>query len=145
MFDVILSVRIQHSAAMSPSTTRRLLWSLTLSFWAFIFFMTHIPQPRLPNVHVGDKSAHVISYGVLAALLYLTLWRTRPADWSLLWKIPLILMLYGAFDEITQPLVHRSCELKDWYADVIGAVLAVVLMSSLRLILSRMGRPAGKP
>ena len=117
---------------MTPTFARRLLWSLTLTFWAFIFFMTHIPQPRLPNVHVGDKSAHIISYGVLAALLYLTLWRTRPDDWSLLWKIPLILMLYGAFDEITQPLVHRSCELADWYADVAGTLIAVSALSLIR-------------
>ena len=120
---------------MTATFTRRLLWSVTLCFWAFIFFMTHIPQPRLPNVHVGDKSAHIISYGVLAGLLYVTLWRTRPNDWSLLWKIPLILMLYGAFDEITQPLVQRSCELADWYADVGGVVISVSVLSLIRVVL----------
>jgi VanZ family protein len=117
--------------------TVRALWVVTLAYWAFIFLMTHIPQPRLPDIHVGDKSAHLIAYGVLASLLYITLWRAKPNDWSLVWKIPVILLAYGAFDEQTQKLVNRSCELADWYADAIGTFVAVGLWSLVRLLLRR--------
>ena|SRR5687767_4529648 len=123
-------------AAMSRSLTTRLLWALTLAFWGFIFVMTHIPQQRLPGVRVNDKTAHLISYGVLAAMLYVTLWFSRPHDWSPVWKIPLVLALYAAFDELTQPLVNRFAEFADWYADVAGAVIVVAALSVIRAIAS---------
>src|SRR5687767_7349663 len=123
-------------AAMSRSLTTRLLWALTLAFWGFIFVMTHIPQQRLPGVRVNDKTAHLISYGVLAAMLYVTLWFSRPHDWSPVWKIPLVLALYAAFDELTQPLVNRFAEFADWYADVAGAVIVVAALSILRGVIA---------
>jgi VanZ family protein len=46
----------------------------------------------------------------------------------------LILALYGAFDEQTQKLVGRHCDLRDWFADMAGAALAVGLMMILRRI-----------
>ena len=131
MFDVVLSL-----STMSRPLTTRLLWTLTLAFWGFIFVMTHIPQQRLPGVRVNDKTAHLISYGVLAAMLYVTLWVSRPRDWSPLWKIPLVLALYAAFDELTQPLVNRFAEFADWYADVAGAVIVVAVLSLVRAIVS---------
>ena len=42
-----------------------------------------------------------------------------------------ILLLYGVFDELTQIPVGRSCEVADFYADVAGAAVAVVLMALL--------------
>jgi VanZ family protein len=131
MFDVVLSL-----STMSRPLTTRLLWAATLAFWGFIFVMTHIPQQRLPGVRVNDKTAHLISYGVLAAMLYVTLWVSRPHDWSPLWKIPLVLALYAAFDELTQPLVNRFAEFADWYADVAGAVIVVAALSLIRAIVS---------
>jgi VanZ family protein len=119
---------------MSRQLTIRLLWAITLAFWAFIFLMTHIPQQRLPDIHVGDKSAHLISYGVLASLMYVTMWRGGPGDWALVWKIPVFLLAYGAFDEQTQKLVNRSCELADWYADAVGVLVAVGVWSGVRLL-----------
>ena len=50
-------------------------------------------------------------------------------------KIVSLLAVVGAFDEITQPLVGRDCELLDWCADVVGAVVgsgAVVGIAWLR-------------
>jgi VanZ family protein len=36
------------------------------------------------------------------------------------------LLLYAAFDEQTQKLVNRSCEMADWNADAAGTSIAVV-------------------
>jgi VanZ family protein len=123
---------------VSRKTVSRLLWTVTLCFWMFIFVMTHIPQQRLPDVPVSDKGTHVITFAVLGSLLYGTVWLSRPEDWSGVWKVPLILTLYGAFDEATQPLANRSGEFADWYADVAGAVLAVALWTGVRWLIWRL-------
>ena len=109
-------------------------WGVTLAYWAFLAVVTHIPQPRLPGVPVGDKTSHLIGYGTLASMLYVTLWIARPRDWSLTWKIPLILFVYGALDEVTQPMFQRSCEFLDWVADAAGALIAVAGWSAVRWV-----------
>jgi len=43
-----------------------------------------------------------------------------------------ILFVYGAIDERTQPLVNRTCDIRDWYMDSAGAVAGVAIMAALR-------------
>jgi VanZ family protein len=42
-----------------------------------------------------------------------------------------IVAIYGAFDEMTQPLFGRNCDWHDWSADLqgglVGALLALVI------------------
>jgi VanZ family protein len=114
-----------------------LCWGVTLCYWAFMAVVTHTPQPRLPGVPVSDKTSHLIGYGTLASMLYVTLWIARPRAWSLTWKIPLILFIYGALDEVTQPMFQRSGEVADWIADAAGVLIAVGAWSCIRLVAAR--------
>jgi VanZ family protein len=74
---------------------------------------------------VSDKLAHFIAYFILAALLVLSI-RTRSLVGALLGIM--VVLAYGAFDELTQPLVGRFASLEDWLANAAGAMVATVVM-----------------
>jgi VanZ family protein len=109
---------------------KRLLRVVLAVYWLTIFILTHIPSPQLPKVDIGDKTAHLLAYGLLSGLLLVTLHRTsriRRVEAVTL----LICICYGAIDEWIQaiPIINRSCELYDWFADVTGAAIAVAVIS----------------
>ena len=82
-----------------------------------------------PGSQVGvsepwDKVVHCFAYAILAFTLCLAAgkWRSR-----VLWAVPLFIALFAASDEWHQSFVPgRSCDPKDWMADMIGTTLAVV-------------------
>jgi VanZ family protein len=111
---------------------KRLLWPVTSVYWLTLFILTHIPQEHLPTVPLGDKTEHLIAYAGLASLLFFSFRRAsrvRKVEATTL----LICICYGAIDEWIQaiPIINRSCELYDWFADVTGAALAVAILSML--------------
>jgi VanZ family protein len=110
----------------------RVIWIVTIVYWCALFTLTHTPIVIPRTVPVTDKTAHFISYGTLATALFLSIRYTRPRPAANIAIIVLgALLAYGAFDEWTQLLVNRSCEMADWNADAAGASLAVVLMTIL--------------
>ena len=109
-------------------------------FWLALFAGTHIPKP--PDVlppSGGDKLAHFGGYLVLAFLLA-TAWQLAG---GILTRRHLVIawiaaLGYAAFDEVTQILVGRDCEILDWIADAVGAMVGLLLFVALRkLIASR--------
>ena len=121
---------------------------------AGVLGLTHIPGEYMPTcvqVHSLDKVEHVVAYGLIALCFMLSL-RPRPigqpdgqttekacrgAAWRRPWLLPVILLLalamVGALDELTQPLVNRTCDPWDFAADLTGvtAVGAVFLLKRL--------------
>ena len=122
---------------MTPTLRRKLLrlfWTLTAVFWVSIFVATHIPAQRLPDVSVSDKFMHFVAYFVLASLVYISTRLTNPSRNGLGATVIAIAMVYGAIDELLQPLVNRNADLDDWLYDVGGAVCAVFLLAAARRI-----------
>src|SRR5689334_4624186 len=113
-------------------STRRILWGVTIVYWGVLFTLTHLPPEHLPHGPGGDKFQHFTAYAVLSFTLGATLWQAFPSRRRL---IPLLVLLvaalYGGFDEITQILVHRDCELNDWLADISGAAMAGAVLYAL--------------
>jgi len=126
----------------APKGVGRIFWIAAILYWAALFCATHIPAPRLPPIPVTDKTAHLVSYGVLAMLLHLALFRAdrsrSSTDVAML--VLTILLAYGAIDEWTQIPVGRSCELADWYADAAGASIAMVMVTLVARIRSSRSR-----
>lgn len=121
------------------SIRRLLLWTLIIA-WAGAFLASHVPLPRFPPQMPGDKALHVAGFFVLTSLFLLALASHRL---GLDRRLPLTvcaMMLYGALDEITQPLARRTRDLHDWYADVVGVLLAVAVWETLLFILQRTRR-----
>lgn len=94
-------------------------------YWCALFTATHIPAPRLPPIPVTDKTAHFVSYGLLAIALSVSFVLSRRKHPAVL--VLGIMLSYGAIDEWTQIPVHRSCEIADWYADGAGSAAGVVV------------------
>jgi hypothetical protein len=106
----------------------------------FILFLTHIPQESIPNVlqfDQYDKLEHIGAYGGMTALYLLALKRQSNSPdkgqgdrkrrrWEVRgWLGLAILMVIGlatlgAVDELTQPLVNRTCDIRDWMSDAAG-------------------------
>ncbi len=99
------------------------------TLWAGALTATHIPADDLPEVvPVSDKVLHMAGYFVLAAALGLTLRLRGVTARRVAILVPIVMMMYGAFDELTQPLpmFNRSASWGDWLADVVGGVIGVL-------------------
>jgi VanZ family protein len=98
---------------------------LLVGYWVALVVATHLPPRDVPNTGINDKLQHFAAYAILATLLVLTT-RTRTMKGVII--AIAICLIYGALDEWTQPLVGRDCELLDWLADAIGAIVGAVVM-----------------
>lgn len=106
-------------------------------YWLFLLFVMHSPSAFLPGdfVLTGDFDhwLHGIAYFGFAFLLCRTAeaWWTEPpsARNPPLWVYAAMFfgcVVYGYFDEQTQPLTGRTREASDWEADILGALAGVV-------------------
>lgn len=74
-----------------------------------------------------DKIAHFSTFGLIAAMLWFSLFRGRP------WLVIALVSLVGAADEIHQIfLPGRSAGLDDWTADIFAAVVITALLEFTR-------------
>lgn len=101
-------------------------------YWILLFTLTSLPTNSVPSVGVNDKVEHFAAYFVLSFLLYFTLIFQQKSITlkknAFLFTI-LFVILYGVLDEVHQLLIPgRSCEFLDFFADVFGGVLGMILM-----------------
>ena len=78
------------------------------------------------------KSAHMISYGLLASLLFIAIYSHRECI-SVSFKYAFVIsLIYAISDEIHQYFVPgRACMLQDVLIDCIGMIIALTLISML--------------
>ena len=76
----------------------------------------------------------------MASFLGWTLWSYHVPVFCRMVAVILVMAAYGAFDELTQPLVGRTAAWADWGADVLGAVVAAVFWPMVNLLVSRIRR-----
>ena len=101
-------------------------------YWLLLFTATSLPVQRLPSIGFSDKINHFLAYFILAVLVNLTLIYQRKSRF-LFNKASLVTifigLLYGAFDELHQILIHgRFAETLDWIADGIGTFIGVLVV-----------------
>jgi len=108
------------------------------TLWAGSLTATHIPPDGLPEIeHVSDKTLHMSGYVVLAVSLGFTLRFRGATARRVAIVLPIVMMLYGAFDELTQPLFGRHASWGDWLADIAGGVTGAVVCDALFRIRGR--------
>jgi len=101
---------------------------LTLLVAAGVLGLTHIPGqsiPRVLQVHYLDKAEHVVAYGLIAGFFLLSL--KRPVRPTVLLTGLALLVVIGALDEVTQPLVNRFASVSDYASDLTGMAVACVI------------------
>lgn len=121
----------------SPQRWGRAIRAITILYWLGIFTLTHLPPVEIPKTHISDKLAHFAVFALLAVLLYLSLWRSERYTLHLAGIVLAIVMIYAAVDELTQPLVYRTCSVTDWFSDVAGGATAIAVMSVARVFSGR--------
>lgn len=96
-------------------------------YWIGLFTLTHIPRltppPELP---INDKLSHFLGYGLLTVLFMMARATSVPLRAAVYLQTFVILAVYGIFDELSQILAGRSCELMDWVADLAGIACGLV-------------------
>ncbi len=113
------------------SLLRRAILVICVTSWLAAFTATHIPVPGIKGVHVSDKTLHMVGYFFLTGAFLLTL-ATRGKPRQLRIGLALAVMTaYGAFDELTQELVNRNADWRDWFADLVGIGLAVIVVEAM--------------
>ena len=104
-----------------------------LLYWPAIFILTHMPIPRLVfrAVRASDKTLHFIAYFVLVFLLWFAIAADKKVNWrrAAAWWVLLVVVWYGVFDEWLQGYVGRDPDVMDFFADVAGTVVCLVLLS----------------
>lgn len=112
-------------------TLLRWMLAVYLSLWVVA---THWPKPSVPRVPGGDKTLHFVGFFIAGWLLQLILPnRLVPRVLGVL-----ALMVFAAFDELTQPWFGRSCDVFDGVADTAGAIAATLGVSAMAVFRNRM-------
>ena len=107
---------------------RRIALIACIVAWAGAITATHLPPRDLPSMEVSDKLLHTVGFGGLAGIFGLTLAAYGKGRRRRLILMLAIMPLYGALDELTQPIFGRDCDVMDWVFDVIGTASAFVLV-----------------
>lgn len=111
------------------------IWQFALlAYWLTLLVATHVPKdtPLMPGPN-SDKLAHVGAFAILAWLFAMT-WQASTGYLTgahLRWGW-FVITLFGAFDEVTQPLFGRQASIADWLADGAGAILGLMLFKASR-------------
>ena len=99
-----------------------------------IFVQSSFPSVTLPESEYfeTDKLVHMLLYGFLASLIYISLIHQNNfpnlSQSPIIWTI-ILTVFYGASDEFHQTFVpNRSGELPDLFADVIGIIITAFII-----------------
>lgn len=113
---------VKQAIAYAPA----IVWA---AFLLFIGGRSDVPTVETPLPL--DKAAHFVTYGILGCLTtaaWLKVRRPRRLFWVLLLAIAV-----GAADELNQRTVsHRSADIKDWLADIVGISVAAAALLQIR-------------
>ena len=120
----------------NSSRIRTLVQVVLAGYLMILLISTHLPpsSPLLPNLpNNTDKLCHFTAYATLAVLLAST-WQLSAGERKArhLFLIWVVVAVFGALDEITQPPFHRDCDFWDWTADAIGAATGLLIFVWLR-------------
>jgi len=111
---------------------------LALGAWAaLVAAASLVPLPPGPGQAFlfpgSDKVAHALAYAVLCALI---VWSTAGVRrGGRLLASAGAAGLFGLLMELLQPLTGRTCDMKDWAADVLGVVAAILAIALVARVL----------
>jgi len=117
------------------SLRRKVVIAALALYWPTLFVLGHIPVPQvLRKAHMYDKSLHLLAYMILTFLLWSVIKPRDRVNWrkAAVWCLLAAIAVYGVCDEWLQRLVaDRSMDPRDFAADVIGAGVALGLLTFL--------------
>ena len=133
---------MQDSSAINLSKLRlfaTLARAVTVILLLILFTGTHVPTTvSIPSPSSIDKVMHFGAYFIISvsalASWELSTGMLRPQHYFTVW---LCGTLFGAFDEVTQIPVGRTCDGLDWLADIAGIVTGLIFFRLARPLMYR--------
>ena len=117
---------------------RKIVLILCILAWVGAFGVSHIPGEEISKIKLpSDDLLHAFGFAVIGTLFLLSLTACGVNRLRRIWLTVGTLAMYGALDENTQPFVHRTCDINDWYADMTCMLIAVVVVELTLLIIER--------
>lgn len=120
---------------MAPSRRKKLTIVALASYWPTLFILAHIPIPNVVReAGVSDKTLHFLGYLLLVFLFWSAVASSDKVNWrrATAWWVLLVTASYGAIDELLQNYgVGRSCDIRDFLADLAGVLTGLILLSVL--------------
>jgi VanZ family protein len=120
---------------------------VAVAYLGVLVYATHHPAPQklLGPTPPSDKLLHLIAYTVLGGLVAAAL--AARGGWSVRSGVMLLLVLalFAALDEVTQPLFGRWADRLDWAYDGIGLSIGIAAVTALVALRRRAGEapPSG--
>jgi VanZ family protein len=117
---------------MALSGRQKVTIILLLFYWPAIFILAHMPVPQLVfGIQVSDKTLHCLAYLVLVFLLWFAVSPFRKVEWrrATVWWILFVVVWYGVFDEWLQGYVGRNPDVMDFFADLAGALIGLIVLT----------------
>ncbi len=112
----------------------KLIHIALIAYLALIFIASSIPGEEIPKIgfEFSDKLIHALVYLILFLLFFYSLkYQSKSVKLrnNALTFAGLFSALYGISDEVHQMFVPmRSCEIEDWFADVTGIVIGMLVV-----------------
>jgi VanZ family protein len=101
--------------------------------------VSKFPLVNIPNM---DKVVHFMMYFIFTFLMMYDFarFKEKPFTWKQIITFSLLAAIaYGGMMELLQsfPRIHRSCDIKDFLANSVGAIFAVLLYKPLAGLINR--------
>lgn len=104
-------------------------------YWPALFIATHMPEIPgwVRRSGMSDKTLHYMAYLALTSLAWLAISPYNKVNWkkAKVWGVLVVVVWYGALDEWLQGFVNRSVDIHDFYANLIGTVTSLIILSVL--------------
>ena len=112
-------------------------------YWPVIFLFSHMPNVPgwILRTQMSDKTLHYLGYLLLVFLWWFSIFPSqRPTLFSRsLWFTIAMMLVYGAADEWLQRFTHRTPDIMDFAADMLGVLTGLVIFGVAGLRLSALG------
>lgn len=119
---------------MPLSRRHKITLIIVTVYWLALAAVMHIPVPQWARrTGFSDKTMHYFAYFILACLLWFAVSPDKKVNWRKLrlWLALLVIILYAILDEILQGHMGRSADIRDFAADVIGALAGFAILTFL--------------
>ena len=101
---------------------------------------------RLGEPNFWDKALHFLAYAGLAFLLACVRGYRSPPTLGTYLGLLVLVGLYGVADELLQLVVpNRYADIKDWCADMLGAIAGLATYAAGRGVIGRIRSPNKRP